>query len=146
MGSASVTKRFDAISRGWVRRKKPTTRRAFGLSEPLQRGHHHLRGIPGTLEDIDTMKVCGVLFVAAVGPRNQATGDRRQRGAAGNDLIEDDDADVQPRAQRLRLGHVAEIVVRQLEHRRTLELPVTAEKTWIEAMIVFTNGENAVIK
>lgn len=29
-------------------------------------------------------------------------------------------------------------------HRRTLELLVTAEKTWIEAMNVFTKGEDAV--
>ena len=32
---------------------------------------------------------------------------------AGSDLIDDDEADVQSRAQRLRLGHVAGIVVRE---------------------------------
>ena len=76
--SVNVTKRFDAISRGRVRRKEPTTRRTFGLGKPSQRGHHRLRGIPGPLEDIDAMTVCGVLLVAAVGlggspPRSAST-------------------------------------------------------------------------
>jgi hypothetical protein len=64
-------------------------------------------GNPGPREDIHIVPVRSVLLAAAVGLRDQATGDRRQRAAAGEDLIEEDHAGAQPDPQRLCLGDVA---------------------------------------
>jgi hypothetical protein len=92
------------------------------LHEPRERiDHQHLR-IPGAAEQFDAVAVGRVLLVTAVLARHQLARERRDRAAAREDLLEDRRADVEPRGQDLGLGHVVQVLVRDLvrEHRPQL--------------------------
>src|SRR4029434_1061490 len=89
--SARVAERFDAIGRRRMRREESAAVRAFGLSEPRERVPHTHCRISRAFENIHAMAIRGVLLVAAIRARDEAAGDRRQRAAPGDALVEDDE-------------------------------------------------------
>src|SRR6267143_2554128 len=93
--------------------------------EPAERVGHQLPAVvPGALQELDTVLVGGVFLVARVLAQEELAGDRREVAAAGDDLVEKDHADVQARAERLRLLHVVEVLVRQLVRENGAQLVV----------------------
>src|SRR6185369_1654221 len=107
-----------------MRREEAAAIRSGRLYQPCQRVDHQLLRVARALEELGTMPVRRVLLLAAVSPRDERPGDRRQRAASRNDLVENDHADVQPRAQRLRLGDVPEVFVSDLVREYCRELTV----------------------
>src|SRR5438309_11770265 len=98
------------------------TRRAHQPAERV--GHVLPAAVPRALQELDPVLVGGVFLGARVLAQEELAGDRRQVAAAGDDLVEDDHADVQARAERLRLLHVVEVLVRQLVRENGAQLVV----------------------
>src|SRR5688500_17983762 len=95
-GLAKLPERFDALAGAGVRGEESALAAATGgLHQPGECPLHDVRGEAGALEDLDPMRVRSVLLPAAVPARDELARDGRERAAAGNDLVQDDHADVE---------------------------------------------------
>ena len=119
-----LSQRVDPLLRSRMAGEEPSPAGALGLQEPGQRVDHHFLGISGTAEEIDTVAVRLVFFLAAIAIGNQGAGDRRETAAAGEELVENNHTDAHSGAERLRLGDMAEIVVGELMGQDAPELVI----------------------
>src|SRR5919106_5322141 len=71
------------------------------------------------------MAVGGIFFGPAITPRDQSSGDRCDCAAARKQLIEKNDAEVQPRAQNLQLSDMSQILMGNLMSHYSKQLFIT---------------------
>ena len=114
----------DAFRRAGMGGQEPALAAAGLRDEPSERVDHLLSRMPGALEDLSAMAIGRVLFLTAVDPREQLARDRGDRAAARNDLVEDDRADAQAGAERLRLRDVVQVVMGELVREHAAKLVV----------------------
>jgi hypothetical protein len=98
--------------------------RPFRAHQPGEGADHDVLVPAHPLEQLDAMAIGLVLLTAAVLALDERARDRGHPAGPRNDLIENDRADPDAGAERLGLGHVAQVVVGTLVRHDREELVV----------------------